>query len=248
MSCQWQDLREITVGDSLHLVCDGSFKDSKSVELKIQDPYLLKLLEVRDLGTQQTAFVLTSYRVGQHQVQEVALVSGEQTLYLESFSLQVKTVLEKEDKGKALGPYSLGPLQYGPIIWIPVLTVAAAFVGALVYGVVFYFKKRSQRDYLRSLENGKDPYQEYFTQSRRAFKEENLDLLRNSIYVYLSRKWQVAFLKMKFKDRCVWLKRNVPKGALLDSVLKLVQELERTPVLQEVYFQAEKILEKVNQQ
>lgn len=144
----------LTVGRLFLLNCKGSFTRIDRPEPwraewdKEQDPLVLKILSSDFVAVDQLQLVAASYRVGQHQVQNLKIKSGLETLELGPIQFEVKTVIEKKDEQvEPYGPMA-ATLRWPMALWLSLLVVALFVV---FFGFFRWRRYRQRKELLENL-------------------------------------------------------------------------------------------------
>lgn len=133
-----------TVGEVFNLQCEGPTValSGQGLTLKLpeQQIYTLHLLDVIDQTDNKVLFKVTSYRPGEHKVQELKITeAGVPKIQVEPFVFPVQSVI-KDPGQKPYGPIMAFQIAYPQWLWITL--VVSAII--LVFGLLFRTYRRSQ--------------------------------------------------------------------------------------------------------
>lgn len=141
-----ESVQRLTVGAEVVVNCTGESivfdKSSARFEIDPKEKYNIQLLEVTDLSAKNISMIITSYRPGQHQFENLILTDGVQSYKLNNIQFMYESVIDpQQPPEKPFGP--IGPLEYGFPYQI------FAYVGLpllLIFMVLFsVFRRRWQR-------------------------------------------------------------------------------------------------------
>ncbi len=171
---------EWTVGREAFLSCTGPWPEFAAdarlrFELSAEQSQALKILSTEKLSSETLKFKITSYRVGNWDLQDLMLTDGQNKINLGQLKYEVKSVLDPLEPRQE--PYgSLGPLSIGiPLSWWIVAGGSLAIVCVLM-GV--HFRKRFQRkrliESLRRHDSALSPISEFHQTLRRLRRDSRV--------------------------------------------------------------------------
>ena len=135
-----------TVGEKFVLLCEGqavSFGDSKKVHFQMPEAllYVIKVLSVDRLKSNEVILTATSYLKGQHKLQELVLVQDlEEKFNVRPFQLNIKSVIDNPEQ-KPYPPMGAVMMAYPFWFWFSGTSI---FIIALCYGI-FRLQRRAKR-------------------------------------------------------------------------------------------------------
>lgn len=148
---QLPDLPEITVGEVFWLRCEGpptEIENRKTVAIKnpAEKPYDLKLVRVKELTGARADLLVTSYVPGELKFEQTELTDGHVSVALKVPSLNVTSVIPKEEQNPAgFGPYLPHAFAWPLFLWIAL----AVLVGGVGYWAFYKLRKRAQKKRVR---------------------------------------------------------------------------------------------------
>lgn len=182
----------LTVGQEFYLDCESdglavlkSAQVEPAASLGPMAPYYLKILETHPQQGSKVQFVMTSYKVGNHQIKDVVIrgeseVDGklqEHHFKVENISLNVVTTIEKQEGAQAVQQEPYGP--YGPFIghlprsfWFTLFGVILFVVVLGVYKLRSFLQRKRFLDDLAKNESSLTPIAELSQKIRKVLKHE----------------------------------------------------------------------------
>lgn len=239
LKCGWAPetasvIQNLSVGQILRLRCEGEWlgwAESQSLDLakwqirydgSENDPYLLKVLAAHPSAEASKVYdlELVSYRVGQHQLKAVQMLSDEASVVLGDLSFQVKTV-QKEDEPvtEPFGPF--GPLG-APWPWLTIALICLVLVSALALILTPILRRRKYARWMRELPPLRfaAPEQELYKLMR---AQVGVAQLSQGCRIFLARKFEVPVHKLpRTKSLALIEKKLEGRG---DELFNLIQEL-----------------------
>jgi hypothetical protein len=169
-------LLTVPVGLRPHLVCEGPWpelhRDKLELRLDKADQYKLKILDFQYISKDKAQFLVTSYKVGDHQLKAVQVVDDVSSVLLGDLRFTVKSVKNpNEPESEPFGP--MGPILLSMPWWYWMIWLAL-FVGA---GILVWIKirRRMQRQKLleefRTHGSSLSPLHQFSQQMRKLQKE-----------------------------------------------------------------------------
>ena len=144
MDCQFELPSQITVGTIFEAHCRSNESiDQESWQVLQEDKYALQFLGAQKVDEQNLSLRFTSYRVGEHDLPDVQIFSGENKLSLGPLKFQVQSVLNQNSQEKQEGYGAIGPLGISIplVVW---LLLGAVFLG-LSFSLGSFVRRRMQR-------------------------------------------------------------------------------------------------------
>jgi len=227
-NCQLSKNTEITVGEKLILMCDGTTENVVQESLQLKDAQLseeipsLTLLEIQKFEPSHTEFVVTSYRTGDHKSAEVVFYDGKNKIELTGFDWKLKSVL-KQDPANPPQPYGSFPMieMHYPIwFWILLLVILLNAI-ALPYIQFQRIKQRKKAfEDLKNLDSAANPLDTFFKNVRRMERALDVDHVSprgfvdqvdHDLRIFLSRSLQVPAHVWTVGQTMREIKKKYPK-------------------------------------
>lgn len=138
-----ETVKQLTVGSVFRIRCQGDWPGGKDWELRADGnefPFLLKLLRLEKVADDVMELTLASYRVGDHDLKAVQLVSSESAVLLGDLRLGVVSV--QDPKEPVTEPFGARPPLALPFPWLFVAVLAAGALLALALALRPYWRRR----------------------------------------------------------------------------------------------------------
>jgi hypothetical protein len=160
--------KPLTVGEKFLLACEGPSIDSLDLQkqgLELEIPkdqrYDMRLLQIRELGSARGEFIATSWKIGQHKLDNPILTDGRKRLGLGTVDLPIGTVIDeqKNPEHKPFPPIDPVALAWPLWVWLILLVLVGAIVGATVWQ---WRRVARRRRFLKLLEQNQVASKPYF--------------------------------------------------------------------------------------
>lgn len=251
------ELKGLTVGQKFILRCGGDFADFKAESAKFLNSQpvtteskeavdanevpALSILQVIEKQDSQIELLVTSYRTGPHNLEEITLTDDSQLFTLTGLQWEVQTVVKQEDPQKPPEPFPAYPpwsLSYP--LWMYGLILAGILILTLLpWFFVKRFKERKKAyDKIKDYQSVLMPLDAFYKEIRKAEKNfefelapenEILDAIRKEFKLFLTRalqvpamEWESSLVLREIKKKHFRIHRDYA-----NSISKLFKELDR---------------------
>lgn len=199
---QEQLLTKWTVGDRIHLLCQGDVKDLGSqVSLVVPTPeqkYQLQLLELSKKSDHEIQMTVTSYVPGDHKFEKLKLVSGETEYFMSPLPLKVESVIDPQQKEPkpyaSVGPFSL---LFPWVEFFILLALIIFLLGALLVRLRRWWQRKKLIEQIDQMQSRLPPVTELSSQYRKIKKlpeEEKIKSaseLNQQFFLYVTREFLI---------------------------------------------------------
>jgi hypothetical protein len=155
------EMRGLTVGQSIHLVCSGPevpltpsqlHIEIHGAEAKTAHFYQLKLMTVTALKPGSLDAVVASYETGEHPAKDIFLTDGQRSVELTGFEFSVQTVI-KQEGGQAPPPFGpIGPLKL-TWSWGIIAPVLVSLLLILLLLLQFFKRRIQEKNWKEQIAN-----------------------------------------------------------------------------------------------
>jgi hypothetical protein len=227
-NCNLSKNANITVGEVLNLTCDGPTDGVAKESLQIKDVNLsdemtpLSLLQTTTFDSSKSEFVVTSYKTGEHQSDQIIFFDGKNKIDLSGFNWKVESVL-KQDPANPPQPYGAYPMafiSYPLWLWIALALILAAMVGIPYLQLKRIKARRKAFADLKNLDTALNPLDAFFKSVRRMEKALEIehvsprgfaDQIDTDLKIFLSRSLLFPAHIWSIRETINEIKRKYPK-------------------------------------
>ncbi len=181
LNCSLSKQSGITVGEKFELACQGPMGALQTDSLEIKDAQLsdeipaLTLLEVTSAHSEGVDLVVTSYRTGDHSLNQVVLYDGKSKLDLDGANWTVQSVLSQDPMNppQPIPKFEMVGLSYPVWAWIALAIILAALILIPYRNYKRIQKDKKSFDDLKNLDTAQSPIDSFYRALRKLDKSLN---------------------------------------------------------------------------
>ena len=254
--CYFKNItKQITVGDSLNLLCDGETQQEFKAPIKIEfldkkHDYSLVVLETLKNEDYFLSLKVTSYRTGTFQ-QSFYITDGVNKLQIDNLSFEVHSVLTQKEI-KPYGPY--GPFKLQPHL-LYVFTFSLSVLVVAFFSFLFTYRFFKRKKFIQSVFNRKshsNPSKFFSVSLRKEQKDliQSINHLERLFKTFLEDCLFIPALNQSHKQIIKNLKQYHPsiykkEGSKVFQILNEFLEVKKGQIDRKSYFELKKFCQRL---